>query len=151
VKLEPDWAAWQPNPMSTKFVSLLWNYGGGDVTPYAYFYSHYDPSQNLGAGVDASPTGNWEHYSNPEGAALLKQFKSTLDPAKQKAISYKLQKIFLDEMPFVPLFIGPRWSTYSTKHFDGWVTWKNQYVDPIFSTQQQVEKILLSLHPVKAT
>ena len=54
-------------------------------------------------------------------------------------------------MPFVPLFIGPRWSTYSTKHFDGWVTWKNQYVDPIFSTQQQVEKILLSLHPVKAT
>jgi len=51
----------------------------------------------------------------------------------------------------VPLFIGPRWSTYSTKHFDGWVTWKNQYVDPIFSTQQQVEKILLSLHPVKAT
>ena len=151
VKLEPDWGAWQPNAMSTKFVTLLWSYGGGDVTPYAYFYSHFDPSQNLGAGVDASPTGNWEHYSNPEGAALLKQFKATLDPAKQKAIAYKLQKIFLDELPYVPLFIGPRWSTYSTKHFTGFVTWKNQYVDPIFSTQQQVEKILLSLRPVSAT
>ena len=151
VKLEPDWGAWQPNAMSTKFVTLLWSYGGGDVTPYAYFYSHFDPSQNLGAGVDASPTGNWEHYSNPDGAALLKQFKGTLDSAKQKAIAYKLQKIFLDELPYVPLFIGPRWSTYSTKHFTGWVTWKNQYVDPIFSTQQQVEKILLSLRPVTAT
>jgi len=151
VKIEPDWAAWQPNAMSTKFTTLLWNYGGGDVTPYAYFYSHYDPSQNLGAGVDATPTGNWEHYSNPQGAALLKQFKATLDPAKQKAIAYQLQKIFLDELPFVPLFIGPRWSTYSTKHFTGWVTWKDQYVDPIFSTQQQVEKILLSLRPVSAT
>ena len=30
VKLEPDWGAWQPNAMSTKFVTLLWNYGGGD-------------------------------------------------------------------------------------------------------------------------
>ena len=119
VKLEPDWGAWQPNAMSTKFVTLLWNYGGQDVTPYAYFYAHYDPSQNLGAGVDASPTGNWEHYSNAQGAALLKQFKATLDPAKQKAIAYKLQSIFLDELPFVPLFIGPRWSTYSTKYFTG--------------------------------
>ena len=82
VKLEPDWGAWQPNAMSTKFVTLLWNYGGGDVTPYAYFYSHYDPSQNLGAGVDAVADGNWEHYSNAEGAALLKQFKGTLDPGQ---------------------------------------------------------------------
>ena len=54
VKLEPDWGAWQPNAMSTKFTTLLWNYGGGDLTPYAYFYSHYDPSTNLGPGVDAS-------------------------------------------------------------------------------------------------
>ena len=149
VKLEPDWGAWQPNAMSTKFTTLLWNYGGGDVTPYAYFYSHFDPSQNLGAGVDSSATGNWHHSSNAKGAALLKQFKTTLDPAKQKAIAYKLQAIFLDELPFVPLFIGPRWSTYSTKYFDGWVTWKNQYVDPIFTTGQQVEKQLLSLRPVK--
>jgi len=149
VKLEPDWGAWQPNAMSTKFATLLWNYGGGDVTPYAYFYSHFDPSQNLGAGVDSSATGNWEHYSNPKGAALLNQFKHTLDPAKQKAIANQLQALFLDEFPFVPLFIGPRWSTYSTKYFDGWVTWKNQYVDPIFTTGQQVEKQLLSLRPVK--
>ena len=70
-------------------------------------------------------------------------------PAKQKKIANQLQAIFLDEFPFVPLFIGPRWSTYSTKYFDGWVTWKNQYVDPIFSTGQQVEKQLLSLRPVK--
>ena len=67
VKLEPDWGAWQPNAMSTKFVSLLWNNGNNDVTPYPYFYAHYDPSQNLGPGVDSSATGNWEHYSNGKG------------------------------------------------------------------------------------
>jgi peptide/nickel transport system substrate-binding protein len=147
VKLEPDWGAWQPNAMSTKFVTLLWNYGANDITPYAYYYSHYDPSQNLGAGVDASPTGNWEHYQNTRGAGLLRQFKGTLDQKKQLQIGYELQKIFLDELPYVPLFVGPRWSTYSTKYFKGWVTWKNQYVDPIFNTHEQVWKILVSLAP----
>lgn len=150
VKLEPDWGAWQPNAMSTKFVTLLWQYGAQDITPYAYFYSHYDPSQNLGAGVDSSATGNWEHYQNARGAALLRQFKGTLDQKKQLKIASELQKIFLDELPYIPLFVGPRWSTYSTKYFKGWVTWKNQYVDPIFSTTDQVWKILVTLYPAQA-
>ena len=46
----------------------------------------------------------------------------------------------------MPLFIGPRWATYSTKYFDG-LTWKNQYVDPIYSTQQQVEQIFCRSGP----
>jgi len=148
VKLEPDWGAWQPNAMSTKVVTLLWNYGAEDVTPYSYFFSHYDPANNLGAGVDASATGNWEHFSHANGAALLRQFKGTLNKTKQRQIAYKLQKIWLDNLPAIPLFVGPRWSTYSTKYFTGFPTLKNAYVDPIFSTGQQVEKILLSLRPV---
>jgi peptide/nickel transport system substrate-binding protein len=145
VKLEPDWGAWQPNAMSTKFVTLLWNFGANDITPYAYFFSHYDPSTNLGPGVDAAATGNWEHYTNAQGAALLRQFKATLSVKKQKQIAYKLQKIWLDDLPGIPLFVGPRWSTYSTKYWTGFPTYKNPYVDPIFSTGNQVEKILLSL------
>ena len=82
--------------------------------------------------------------------AVLRQFKGTLDRKTQLAAAYKLQQIFLDELPFIPLFIGPRWSTYSTKYIDGWVTWRNQYTDPIYSTQQQVEISLLSLYPAGA-
>jgi peptide/nickel transport system substrate-binding protein len=149
VKLEPDWGAWQPNAMSTKFVTLLWSNGANDITPYAYFFSHYDPSTNLGPGVDASATGNWEHFSNPTGAGLLRQFKGTLSVKKQKQIAYKLERIWLDNMPGIPLFVGPRWSTYSTKYWTGFPTYKNAYVDPIFSTGNQVEKILLTLRPVR--
>ncbi len=149
VKLEPDWGAWQPNAMSTKFVTLLWTYGSQDPSPYAYFYAHYDPSQNVGKGVDASATGNWEHYQNAAGAALLKQFKGTLDVNKQKQIVYQLEKLFLDDLPYIPLFSGPRWSTYSTKYFTGFPSWTSQYVDPIWTTWTQSEKILLSLRPAK--
>ena len=34
----------------------------------------------------------------------------------------------------VPLFIGPRWSTYSTKYFHCFTSRKNFYGDPIFTT-----------------
>jgi peptide/nickel transport system substrate-binding protein len=146
VKLEPDWSAWQPNAMSTKFVTLLWSNGNQDITPYAYFFSHMDPSTNLGPGVDATATGNWEHSVSTKGAALLKQFKGTLDVSKQKAIAHQLEDIWLDQMPAIPLFVGPRWSTYSTKYWGGFPTYKDPYVDPVFTNGNQVEEILLRLH-----
>ena len=146
VKIEPDWAAWtSDSAVSGTSPSLIWSNGAGDPTPYAYFFSHFDPSQLTPTGQDALALGNFERNSNLQGTAILKQFKGTLDKKKQLAASYQLQKIFLDELPYIPLFIGPRWSTYSTKYVDGFVTWKNQYADPIFSTQQQVEISLLSL------
>ena len=46
----------------------------------------------------------------------------------------QLEKIWLNELPIVPLFIGPRWSTYSTKYFHCFATPKNFYGDPIFTT-----------------
>ena len=126
--------------------SLIWSNGGGDPTPYAYFYSHFDPSQVVPTGQDALALGNFERNSNAQAAVVLRQFKGTLDRKKQLQAAYKLQEIFLNELPYIPLFIGPRWSTYSTKYFKGWVTWQNQYADPIFSTQQQVQISLLSLY-----
>ena len=78
--------------------------------------------------------------------AILQQFKGTLDQKKQLQAAYQLQEIFLNELPYIPLFIGPRWSTYSTKFVKGFVTWNNQYADPIFSTQPQVQIQLLSLY-----
>src|SRR4029453_5243569 len=65
---------------------------------------------------------------------------------KQLQAAYKLEAMFLDQMPFIPLFTAPLWSTYSTKFVKGFITWQNQYANPIFSTQQQVEISLLSLY-----
>jgi peptide/nickel transport system substrate-binding protein len=147
VKIEPDWPAWVSNSaISGTKPSLIWSNGGGDPTPYAYFFSHFDPSQVVPTGQDALAFGNFERNSNAQAAAVLRQFKGTLDPKKQLQAAYRLQEIFLNELPYIPLFIGPRWSTYSTKFVKGFVTWNNQYADPIFSTQQQVEISLLSLY-----
>jgi peptide/nickel transport system substrate-binding protein len=133
VALEPDWGAWYPNASATKFPTLLWQ-GGSQGSPYGYFYSNLSQNAFVPSGEDGTTTGNWEHFADAKATTLLNQWKVTLAPAKQKTISTQLQKIFLQQLPIVPLFIGPRWSTYSTKYFHGFSTKSNFYGDPIFTT-----------------
>ena len=133
VALEPDWGAWQPNAMATKNPTLLWQ-GGSQGSPYGYFYANLSQNAFIPAGQDGTPTGNWEHYANAKATALLDQWKGSLDAKKQQQIATQLEQIWLDDFPIVPLFIGPRWSTYSTKYFHCYDTSKNFFGDPIFTT-----------------
>jgi peptide/nickel transport system substrate-binding protein len=133
VALEPDWGAWYPNASSSKFPTLLWQ-GGSQGSPYGYFYANLSRNAYIPAGEDATATGNWAHFAHDKATSLLNQWKVTLKPAKQRTIATQLQKIWLNQLPIVPLFIGPRWSTYSTKYFHCYCTKKNFFGDPIFTT-----------------
>ena len=133
VKLEPDWNSWYPNAASTKFVTLLWQ-GASQGSPYGYFYSNMHQNAYIPSGQDGTPTGNWEHYQNPTATSILNKWKVTLAPKKQQAFATQLEALWLKQMPIVPLFIGPRWSTYSTKYFHCFTSPKNYYGDPIFTT-----------------
>jgi len=86
------------------------------------------------SGQDGTPTGNWAHYENSTATSLLNQWKVTLNAEKQQQIATQLQKLWLQDLPIIPLFIGPRWSTYSTKYFHCFTSPKDYYGDPIFTT-----------------
>ena len=88
----------------------------------------------IAPGQDGTNTGNWIHFKNDQATSLLAQWKTTLDSDKQHAIATKLEQLWLQQFPLVPLFIGPRWSTYSTKYFHCFNSPKNHFGDPIFST-----------------
>jgi peptide/nickel transport system substrate-binding protein len=133
VKLEPDWNSWYPNAFATKNPTLLWQ-NGSQASPYGFFNANLSQNSLIPSGQDASTTGNWSHTYNAQATGLLNKWKVTLDSKKQHAIATQLESIFLDQMPIVPLFIGPRWSTYSTKYFHCFNSPKNFYGDPIFST-----------------
>jgi peptide/nickel transport system substrate-binding protein len=133
VALEPDWGAWYPNAASSKNPTLLWQVAS-QGSPYGFFYANLHKNAFIPSGQDGTPTGNWEHFYDAKATTLLNQWKATLDPKKQHAIATQLEKVWLQKLPIVPLFIGPRWSTYSTKYFHGFGTAKNFYGDPIFTT-----------------
>ncbi len=133
VKLEPDWNSWYPNAASTKNPTLLWQVGG-QGSPFGFFNANFSNNAFVASGQDATNTGNWEHYKSDQGTSLLNQWKATLDPIKQQVIATQLQKLWLQELPIIPLFVGPRWSTYSTRYFHCFDSPKNHFGDPIFTT-----------------
>jgi len=133
VQLEPSWGDWFPNAFSTKNPTLLWQIASRG-SPYGYFHSNLSQNAFIPSGTDASPTGNWEHFANAKATTLLNQWKTTLDEKKQRSIATQLQKLWLQDLPVIPVMIGARWSTYSTKYFHGFPTAKNFYADPIFTT-----------------
>jgi len=132
VKLEPDFNTWSPGAYATKYATLLWQQAS-QGSPYGFFYSNMHQNAFIPPGTDASPTGNWEHYSNQTATNLLDQWKVSLDPAKQHKIANQLGNLWLQQLPIIPIFIGPRWSTYSTKYFHCFTSPKNYYTDPIFT------------------
>src|SRR3954471_7512796 len=131
-KLEPDFNSWYPGAAATKYATLLWQ-GASQGSPYGFFYANMHQNAYTASGVDATATGNWEHFQNTNATNLLNQWKVTLDPAKQHTISNQLGSLWLQQMPIIPLFIGPRLSTYSTKYFHCFTSPKNYYTDPIFT------------------
>ena len=133
VALEPDWNSWYPNASATKFPSLLWQ-NASQGSPYGFFNSNMSTNRFTPSGQDATNTGNWAHYSSAKATALLNQWKASLSVSKQRQIAAQLGQLFLQDQPIVPLFVGPRWSTYSTKYFHCFASPKNFYGDPIFTT-----------------
>jgi len=132
VALEPDWNSWYPNAASTKFPSLLWQ-GASQGSPFGFFLSNLSQAQYTPSGQDATNTGNWAHFFDPAASPIVSNWRQSLDPEKQKQLFAQAATMFLKSQPIVPLFVGPRWSTYSTKYFHCFTSPKNFYGDPIFT------------------
>ena len=133
VKIEPDWNSWYPSASATKAPTLLWQ-NASQGSPYGFFYANLHQNALIASGEDGTSTGNWEHFSDPSATGLLNQWKRSLKPEVQHALATKVQAVWLKTLPVIPLFIGPRWSTYSTKYFHCFASPKNYYGDPIFTT-----------------
>jgi peptide/nickel transport system substrate-binding protein len=146
VKLEPDWGSWFPNATSTKFVTLLWQ-TAATGSPYGFFFNNMHRNTYLPSGEDAVNTGNFAHFQDAQATRLLDQWKANLDIAGQKRIGTQLQKLWLDKLPIIPLFIGPQWSTYSTKYFHCFPTPQNHYVRPIYNTYPENTVLLTTICP----
>lgn len=129
VKLDPDWGTWISTAYKTLTPHLIWTYGFPQPTPYGYFYSLMSKKAFKGAEADESGTGDFAQYYNTQATSLLSQFNRTVDKPGQKKIAYQLEKIFLDNLPYIPIFVGDTWYTYSTRYFTGWPDQKHPYAD----------------------
>ncbi|CAM5496305.1 ABC transporter substrate-binding protein [Leifsonia shinshuensis] len=140
----PDADTWFANVASGNFDAAL-HWTGSGSNPW-HIYDDVMNSSYLDQAADGKVSDNFGRYSNPEATALLKQYAQASDEATRTAALEKLQKIFVDDVPAIPIGTHPQLAEYNTRKFVGWPSEQDQYAtaDP---TQPSAVQVLMNLKP----
>jgi peptide/nickel transport system substrate-binding protein len=133
-----DFAAWIERVQKGQFdISIGWSAGG--PTPYNFYRGQMSSLTAQPIGTVAND--NWHRYVNKDADAILKEFAAISDEAKQKELANKLQMLFAENLPAIPLFPGPQWGEYNSTRFTGFPDKDNPYT--VLSTYSMVERLLV--------
>ena len=113
----------------------------GGPTPY-YLYNQYLNSAQIGQGKF-----NFMAWNDPTTDQFLNQYASTTDAATQKQAIDGIQKTFVENQPFIPLWTGADYDEYLTKNFTGWPDQNNAYASGSPNTAPDSEIVVLHLQP----
>lgn len=142
----PDADTWTTNVATGNFDAVL-HWTGSGSNPW-HIYDDVMNSSYLDQAADGQVADNFGRYKNPEATALLKEYAQASDDSARTAALNKLQKIFVDDVPAIPIGTHPLLGEYNTRKFTGWPGESNQYAsaDP---TQPSAVQVLMDLKPVK--
>jgi peptide/nickel transport system substrate-binding protein len=72
---------------------------------------------------------NYSRFKSAQADALFNQYPAA-SHAQQQQIIDSIQKIMLDDIPFIPTTEGVDWYQYDTTNIGGWPTESNPYAQP---------------------
>jgi peptide/nickel transport system substrate-binding protein len=122
-----DFSAWFQRVQEGNFdLSLGWSFEG--PTPYLFY--RWLMSSATVKPVGEVAAGNWHRYGSPAADSALTAFEREPDPAAQRQISDRMQQIFSEEAPAIPLYPNPSWAEYNTERFSGFPSAQDAYADP---------------------
>lgn len=142
----PDADTWTSNVATGNFDAVL-HWSGSGSNPWHI----YDDTMN-GAYLEQESGGkvadNFGRYDNPEATKLLKEYAAASDDATRKEALDEVQKIFVEDVPAIPIGTHPQLGEYNTRNFTGWPSEEDQYAtaDP---TQPWAVQVLMQLKPAK--
>ena len=122
----PQPAGYQSAISNGDFEMAIGGMGNGNV---------YQAFNNLLSSEFYVPSGeatanNFERYRSDEADALLKEYRETVDPARQTEIVEELQGIVYDDLPVIGLYYGGIWGLFNDSKFTGWPTEDDPYMIP---------------------
>jgi peptide/nickel transport system substrate-binding protein len=121
------------------------HWGGGGPSPYQQYENWLDYTASAPIGQTAN--GDYGRYNNPAVQAALKAWAGTNDPNVVATQLGVVAKAFSTDVPLIPLMYGAGWNEFSTKHFTGWPTKDNAFIDPR-PNNPWLEYTVLHLTPV---
>jgi peptide/nickel transport system substrate-binding protein len=141
----PDSDSWWAAKGTGDFDAILhWTETG--ATPYDLYSDMMDGRWLKPVGEAADY--NFGRYDNPEATAALDEFANATDDATRTAAIEKVQKIFVEDVPAMPIGTRPFISEFNTRNYTGWPSDADPYTnaDP---TQPSAVLILTELEPVE--
>jgi len=143
-----DFTGWFEKVQRGDFeLSIGWADDG--PTPYQVF-------RGIMANETVKPFGestfiNWHRYGNKEADLLLARFERTVNFEEQRKIAWRLQEIYLEEAPAIPIFLNPSWGQYNSRNFVGWPNAENPYVRLSPNHPPEPLLVMTRLEPAPAT
>jgi peptide/nickel transport system substrate-binding protein len=97
----------------------------------------------------ASPAANFGRFDNADATKAIKDYANAPDDATRTAALNTVQKIFVAQMPMIPVGADNVGASYSTKNWVGWPDDSNMY-GAAQPTQPNAVDVVLHLKPAKA-
>ncbi len=104
---------------------ICWGTGTGP-SPYYLYYQEFNPAFSASK-IGETAVSDYSRYTNPLITAALEVFASSSDLNIQKQAIYTIERIVLQDVPFVVLTNRTNFFDYSTAHFVGWPSESNPY------------------------
>jgi peptide/nickel transport system substrate-binding protein len=139
----PDSDTWWAMKGEGDFQAILhWTDTG--ATPYDLYSDIMDGRwmKPLGEAADF----NFGRYDNPEATAALNTYATATDDTAREEALAEIQKIFVEDVPAIPIGTRPFIGEYNTRSYVGWPGEDDPYTNPD-PTQPSAALILTSLEP----
>lgn len=139
--------AWFRNVEEGRFdATFRWTNGG--ATPYDIYQTVMDGRLLKPIGK-ASPAGNFGRFDNAEATAALIAYANATDDAARAAALATLQKVFVEQVPMVPVGADNVGAAYSTRNWVGWPDDADPY-GAAQPTQPNAAEIVQRLRPANS-
>jgi len=117
--------AWFRNVEEGKFdATFRWTNGG--ATPWNLYQTIMDGKLLKKIGT-AAPGGNFGRFNSPEATKALGDYANASDEAGRAAALAIIQKVFVEQVPMIPVGADNIGMAYSTKNWVGWPDDTNPY------------------------
>ncbi|MCL4395379.1 MAG: ABC transporter substrate-binding protein [Chloroflexi bacterium] len=117
----PDYGGWLDSLLKGTLDMSIRNEAQLSSTVYSYYMWVFQHPLDT---IATAQWGNYGRYNNPDAFALVDQLDQVKvgDDAAIKAITSKLQKITMTDLPTIPLWYNGLWAQMSTTAWTNWPT-----------------------------
>lgn len=142
----PDANTWFGNLSSGNFDAAL-HWSGSGSNPW-HIYDDVMNGAYLQQASGGQVSDNFGRYDNPTATALLQKYASASDDATRTDTLNQIQRIFVEDVPAIPIGTHPTLGEYNTRSFVGWPSEDDQYAtaDP---TAPSAVQVVMKLTPAK--